>query len=379
MGYTQKSIEWYKAKAGAIHHNKYSYEEWTEFHSYHSKIPIRCPIHGMFEQSLANHISRKAGCPTCRQQCLQQGTRTRDTASWLQQFISTHTVEYTYCLPHRMTSAQKITIKCPFHGVFNQRVDDHARGANCPRCASEYTRKTCQDKYGRPHPRQAVMSLAAMKALNDREWLQDQHHNRKQTLQQIAETLGVQDTTVGRYFKSHSIAVNRFPRSAGEQEIVKWFEDRGYAVITNDRALISPLELDIVVYTPGGNIVAAVEYCGLYWHSSAHKPDTYHIDKHDRCVSAGIPLITVFEDEWKYNKRSVENIFEIHLSGELSRGRGTSDRRTGFELLYERQNIPVMIDRTVRTYFTDGHVRSTHPTPGLLYHICDCGTMDSST
>jgi hypothetical protein len=66
-------------------------------------------------------------------------------------------------------------------------------------------------------------------------------------------------------------------------------------IISGDRSIITPLELDI--YIP--DLMIAIEYCGLYWHSElSGKDPKYHSNKHKACKDKGIRLITIFEDEW---------------------------------------------------------------------------------
>jgi hypothetical protein len=73
----------------------------------------------------------------------------------------------------------------------------------------------------------------------------------------------------------------------------------------NNKDIISPLELDIVI--PSKKI--AIEYCGLYWHSyEAGKERNYHLDKLNRCKNKGYRLITIFEDEWLSKQNIVKSI-----------------------------------------------------------------------
>jgi len=81
-------------------------------------------------------------------------------------------------------------------------------------------------------------------------------------------------------------------------------------VVAHDRKLIGPYELDIVV--PSKNI--AIEYCGLYWHSSKFKDKSYHINKLIRCMDIGYNLITVFEDEFIHRNKAVLNKLKTLLS-----------------------------------------------------------------
>ena len=80
----------------------------------------------------------------------------------------------------------------------------------------------------------------------------------------------------------------------------------------NDRLLINPYEIDILV--PSRKM--AVEYCGLYWHSELNGKDKhYHLNKLNLCKDKGYNLIIIFEDEWLYKKEIVisrlKNIFGV--------------------------------------------------------------------
>lgn len=70
----------------------------------------------------------------------------------------------------------------------------------------------------------------------------------------------------------------------------------GRPLVRNSRTLIAPAELDI--YDPVAKL--AIEYCGLYYHSTAIENNSpgQHADKLKACQENGIRLLTVFEDEW---------------------------------------------------------------------------------
>ena len=51
-------------KAKSIHGDRYEYSS-VGYINTHTKIKIKCPIHGIFEQTLDSHINSKQGCPTC--------------------------------------------------------------------------------------------------------------------------------------------------------------------------------------------------------------------------------------------------------------------------------------------------------------------------
>lgn len=75
-------------------------------------------------------------------------------------------------------------------------------------------------------------------------------------------------------------------------------------IATSDKSIINPWELDIVI--PSRRL--AIEYCGLYWHSSVNgKSIDYHYRKMNLANTQGYRLITVFEDEWLLKRKIVES------------------------------------------------------------------------
>ena len=57
---TDKALE----KAKKAHDGYYDYPDWSYINS-KSKIKIKCPIHGVFEQTPDKHINGEYGCPKC--------------------------------------------------------------------------------------------------------------------------------------------------------------------------------------------------------------------------------------------------------------------------------------------------------------------------
>jgi len=65
-------------------------------------------------------------------------------------------------------------------------------------------------------------------------------------------------------------------------------------------------ELDI--YIPEHNL--AIEYCGLYWHTTQYRKKYDHRDKYNLCKKEGISLFTVFSDEWLNNPELIKKMIE---------------------------------------------------------------------
>lgn len=95
-----------------------------------------------------------------------------------------------------------------------------------------------------------------------------------------------------------------------EKEIGNYVKSLNLDIIENDRKIIYPLELDIVI--PFKKI--AIEYCGLYWHSNNFLKRNYHLNKLNLCNEKGYKLITIFEDEW-INKKNIVKTRLKHILG----------------------------------------------------------------
>lgn len=100
--------------------------------------------------------------------------------------------------------------------------------------------------------------------------------------------------------------------SQDEKNLQQFLSSLGIKYTCNDRTLINPLEIDILIEDKQ----LAIEYDGLYWHSDAYKDSKYHLMKTELCAKKEIQLIHIFENEWCQHPEIVEsrlkNILGIH-------------------------------------------------------------------
>ena len=119
--------EWIR-NANIVHSNKYDYSLITETKG-RSKGKIICPIHGIFEQELASHLSG-CGCPKCNKGVVD----TRD--GFIESANKIHRNYYNYDKVVYVNRKVPVIITCPRHGDFEQTPDAHLRGCGCKKCKS---------------------------------------------------------------------------------------------------------------------------------------------------------------------------------------------------------------------------------------------------
>ena len=82
-------------------------------------------------------------------------------------------------------------------------------------------------------------------------------------------------------------------------------------IITSDRSLIAPKEIDI--YIPEKKL--AIEFNGVFWHSDfnpkMHK--NYHRDKSLECMAKGVHLLHIWEDDWNLKKTIIKDYIKSKL------------------------------------------------------------------
>jgi len=127
---------------------------------------------------------------------------------------------------------------------------------------------------------------------------------KKYNMTQMCEMLECCIQTLKSVFVSHGIDIITKNRSVSEIELYDFITGLGIECQHNNRKLIHPYELDIVI--PSHKL--AIEYCGLYWHSEINGKDKmYHLNKLKLCTDLGYKLITILEDEWMTRKDLVKS------------------------------------------------------------------------
>lgn len=113
-----------------VHGDTYDYSLCENNYKPKYKLEIICRTHGMFKQTVREHIGG-SGCPTCATQ-----KKKLTINKFLYDSIKIHGDKYNYSkvFENFKNSKSIVTIICNRHGEFVQRVGDHRRGAGCPLC-----------------------------------------------------------------------------------------------------------------------------------------------------------------------------------------------------------------------------------------------------
>ncbi len=127
----EKRIRTFIEKSIQIHGDKYDYSKIKEVKS-RKRIEILCKIHGSFLISPDNHIFQKSGCPKCAR---NKHKLIKISPERLEKIKRIQNNRYVY--KDLSINDGFISIICPNHGEFSQRIYAHEKGHGCNKCYLE--------------------------------------------------------------------------------------------------------------------------------------------------------------------------------------------------------------------------------------------------
>ena len=127
---TEEFIE----KSKMLHGDIYGYE-LTNYINSHTKVLIKCKIHGTFEQIPNNHLTGK-GCIKC------SGKEKLSTSDFIKKAVNIHGLKYDYDRVNYKSNNIKVEIKCDAHGIFLQEPSNHLMGYGCLKCGGNFKSDT---------------------------------------------------------------------------------------------------------------------------------------------------------------------------------------------------------------------------------------------
>jgi len=190
-----KKFDYFINKANEIHNNKFDYSKIIEYKGVMEKYEVVCPEHGSWNVTLDNHINKKSGCPKCRgfnwtnedkikkanevhnssydykfipdnlktnkrvkiickkcdgefnntwdnhvnkaqgcPNCAKYGRKALTFEQIQQKILDLKNKDYEYNWESYKGYYEKLEIKCPKHGWFEQQINNHLFGQKCPKC-----------------------------------------------------------------------------------------------------------------------------------------------------------------------------------------------------------------------------------------------------
>ena len=99
--------------------------------------------------------------------------------------------------------------------------------------------------------------------------------------------------------------------SKGHQELIDYLNLLlpPNSFVVNNRFQLNGDELDI--YIPNNKL--AIEFNGVFFHSSLFKDSTYHLKKTSKCLARGITLLHIFDYEWWLKKDLIKSMIAAKL------------------------------------------------------------------
>ena len=129
------------SRAREVHGDRYDYSKLV-YVSATTPITIICPEHGEFQQRPVNHTMGR-GCRDCA------GNKPLTVSKFIERANATHHNRYDYSQVAFEGVENKVTIICPEHGPFEQRIMVHLKGFNCPKCGREQVADKLSHSLGR--------------------------------------------------------------------------------------------------------------------------------------------------------------------------------------------------------------------------------------
>lgn len=336
-GRFKKTTEQFIADARAVHGDRYDYTS-TDYIGKAKKVVIGCPTHGSFSQTPNTHLSG-AGCPKCAADNKLVGTK-----AYIAKAQAVHGEKYTYENTVYSGSANNLLVTCPVHGDWSVIARSHLQnGTGCSACAN--TRLLTTPKF-----------IVKAKALHgsDYDYSLVDYVNYDTPIRVLCKKHGefIQTPDSHLQGKGCSLCANIGP-SKPQLEIHEFLSQYTEARLEH-RFEGSTKRYDI--FLPEKNL--AVEYNGLYWHSSrTQKRDTKELEKHTHSLRHGVRTIIVFQDEWKYQPHIIKNVLLSSL-GLLPR------------IFARKCRVQQLETADVQNFYMDTHVQGpprTHTHFGLLH------------
>lgn len=135
-------------RAKKIHGERYGYDI-SSIRGTSEKVKIICTNHGPFYQNPITHL-KGHGCPKCGQLESRKKPTSLPLVISLCSEIHESFYDYTLVSASYKTLKSEVSIICPMHGIFQQRLSQHIVGRGCSNCGmlkNQVSRKMTRSKF----------------------------------------------------------------------------------------------------------------------------------------------------------------------------------------------------------------------------------------
>ncbi len=292
----KKTTEEFIQEAIMVHGHKYNYSN-VEYANALVKISIICPEHGEFKQIPNTHLMGQ-GCLKCGIQSMRDKL-SNNPNEFIARLNKIHNNKYDYSKVIYNNRASVITIICPIHGEFRQKASEHLRGYGCQQCAGNNVKTTEQ-----------FISEAKIRWGNRYQYNHTIYINTKSKIIVTCPKHGDFWITAGYHLTNGGCPTCTL--SSNQYDLLQFVKTLVQDVRSNDRSIISPYELDIVI--PSHNF--AIEFNGNFYHSYNRVETTEERRRHQLKTNltehVGIQLLQISTHDWK-KRELIESMIKHRL------------------------------------------------------------------
>lgn len=325
----------------------------SDITSTHTKLSIQCRCGNQFTQSYRDfRQQKKFQCRKCT--AGQNGAKRANKHEDVSTFISESGCKL---ISQYYNTYQKLVIQCSCGTQYNQTLSDFrsirrlGRQNKCPTCAKND--KISKQTFTLDEVKDFISTTGC-------EMLSTSYVNQLTPIKIKCRKCEAPFTNSLKDFKNNgtyacaSCTANNI--SEKEKQIATLLKELNFYVIENDRMTLNGKELDILI--PNHNL--AIEFNGVYYHSSKFKPRSYHLEKTMQCYKNGIQLLHIFDSEW--NNQTKRDIWTSMI---LSRLNHLSHK------IYARKcSVEQISSATAKAFLETNHLQGYVPSKisyGLFY------------
>lgn len=338
----QYTLEDVEAIAREKYQFNYTYRKLVRGGKY-PMLHLTCQKHGEFEQHLYNHLAGK-GCEKCGEERVQLDAEALVQLKYQQGIKLVREVE------RNNYNQRQLLLKCDIHGEFIMPLQSVSKGFNCPKCANitrgENSRLTLSD----------VKQIAELVHGNKYKYRDVVFNGKHTRVIATCDKHGDFEQKTDNHLRGQGCPVCKFGKA--EQEFKQFISS---LTETQTEARLDPdSQMRWDVYAPNENL--AFEFNGTYWHSDKFKSSTYHRDKYRKAADKGIRTMTIYEDEWQYQKPAVESAIRAALGKTIGK-------------LHARKLYIVVPSAADANYFFDKYHIQKQPTGSRFIALCQEGEI----